>query len=109
MCVSAHRTTANARPQRFVLHHKNRYRKLAEQWGKILATGHARADNDFDEGLVPFSLEEHVTEATKDSVEQFQKLVRDIAFPYATQVNEDWENWKPADDGSGEAGITLAL
>lgn len=76
------------------LNSEKRFIKLAEQWGIVLATAHARADKDFDEKLVPYSLEKQVDELTDGRHEEFRALVREVAFEYADQVEADWNNFK---------------
>jgi uncharacterized protein (DUF2252 family) len=73
------------------LSRKREYRELAAAWGTILATGHARADKDFDAQLVPFSVDKQIDEATSGARDQVRALAREIAFSYATQVERDWE------------------
>ena len=63
---------------------------MAEQWGAILATAHARADQDFDETLVPYSLDKQVDELTDHRHDEFRKIVRDVARGYADQVAADY-------------------
>jgi len=75
------------------LNSKKRFTKMAEQWGKVLATAHARADKDFDENLVPYSLEKQVDELTDGHHEEFRALVRQVAFEYADQVEADRDNF----------------
>ncbi|OZH52984.1 hypothetical protein AFK68_20770 [Hydrocoleum sp. CS-953] len=67
--------------------------EVAQQWGKILATDHARADQDFDEKLVPYSFEKQVTKITDGKHKEFQELVREVAFQYAEQVKIDYRNF----------------
>ena len=64
--------------------------EVAQQWGKILATNHARADRDFDENLVPNSLEKQVTKITDRKHKKFRELVNEVAFQYAEQVKIDY-------------------
>lgn len=64
--------------------------KMAEQWGKILAASHARADKDYDDALVPHSFDKEVDEKTDGSHSDFRALVRQVAYEYADQVEEDY-------------------
>lgn len=75
------------------LRDKNSFIDVAQQWGKILATAHARADQDFDEKLVPFSLEKQVNEITDGNHQKFRALVREVAFEYAEQVEADYRSF----------------
>lgn len=67
------------------------FKKLAEQWGEILATAHARSDKDFDATYVPYSFDKQVAKRTDGKHKEFRALVRNIAFSYADRVNSDWE------------------
>ena len=75
------------------LEDKDSFIEVAQQWGKILATDHARADQDFDEKLVPNSLEKQVTEIANGKHKKFRKLVRQVALKYAEQVNSDYSSF----------------
>jgi len=68
---------------------------LATQWGAILAAAHARADNDFDEKLVPTSLEQAVDELTNNRRSKFYGRVWAVAKGYASQVEKDWQAFLP--------------
>jgi uncharacterized protein (DUF2252 family) len=78
-----------------ILDSKTRFSKLAEQWGIILATDHARALSAFDsEYPLGFRrnrrFKEEVSRRTDGLHDEFRALVREIAFGYADQVHEDW-------------------
>ena len=73
------------------LEDKDSFIEVAQQWGKILATDHARADQDFDEKLVPNSLEKQVTKITDGKHRIFRELVHEVAFQYAEQVKIDYD------------------
>ncbi len=60
---------------------------MAEQWAEVLATDHARANRD---------LPKRVHKLTDDKNTEFLRLVREIAFDYADQVQADWEYFKTA-------------
>ncbi len=68
-----------------------RFNNLAEQWGTVLATAHARADEDFCPDFVNKSVDKQIDDMTDGKHEQFRTLVRDIAFAYAQQVEYDWQ------------------
>ncbi|NET27271.1 DUF2252 domain-containing protein [Okeania sp. SIO1I7] len=72
---------------------KNSFIEVAQQWGKILATDHARADKNFDQKLVSTSFEKQVKKITDGKHEEFRELVREIAFKYAEQVEADYDNF----------------
>jgi len=76
---------------------KSRFIKLSEQWGRILATDHSRALSAFDTeylyvyGFVSNRPFRHaVIQKTADRCQEFQALVREVAFGYADQVEADW-------------------
>jgi uncharacterized protein (DUF2252 family) len=68
-----------------------RFNKLAEQWGLVLATAHARADKDFSDTYVAYSVDKQIDEETDGEHAAFRALVREIAFDYADQVQLDWQ------------------
>lgn len=70
-----------------------RLKAVAANWGMILATAHARADKDFDSTFVNYSFEKHVSRMTKDHHDEVRELVKAIAFPYAEQVEADWQTF----------------
>jgi uncharacterized protein (DUF2252 family) len=72
------------------LNSSTRFTNLAEQWGIILASAHARADKDFSETFVAYSVDKQVDETTDTYHSEFRALVRDIAFTYANQIEFDW-------------------
>ena len=80
---------------------KKSFEKVVKQWARILATAHARADKDFDTSLVPYSFEDEVGKLTDGNHKAFRELVRDVAFAYAKQVEEDYDDFtdvlKPKD------------
>ncbi len=63
---------------------------LAEQWGLVLATHHARADRDWDASLFPGSLDGTIDLLTDGEHAEVRALVRSIAFDYAAQVALDY-------------------
>lgn len=73
------------------LNTENRFENLAEQWGAILATAHARADKDARAEHIPYSLDREVDIMTDGSHSEFRALVRAVAFEYATQVALDYQ------------------
>jgi len=64
--------------------------KLAEQWGAVLATAHARADRDASATNVPHNFEHEVHLRTDTHHDQFRARVRAVAIPYADQVEHDY-------------------
>ncbi len=72
---------------------KDSFIEVAQQWGKILATDHARADKDFDKKLVSTSLEKQVKKITDGKHQEFRALVREVAFKYAEQVKVDYRSF----------------
>jgi len=69
---------------------RGRFVAMAKQWGVILATAHARADRDFDDTLVPYSLDKQVDELTDHHHHEFRGLLRSVARGYADQVAADY-------------------
>ena len=72
---------------------KKSFEKVVKQWARILATAHARADKDFDASLVPYSFEDEVGKLTDGNHKEFRKLVREVAFAYAEQVDADYNDF----------------
>jgi uncharacterized protein (DUF2252 family) len=66
------------------------YQSLAEQWGIVLATAHARADRDFDDSLVSVSVDQEIHLLTDGNHAEMRALVRNLAFAYSAQVNDDY-------------------
>lgn len=75
-------------------------RKLSEQWGKILATCHSRADQNYDAAIVPHSFESEVQAIVHGAETDFCQLVRDIALSYADVVFRDWQTFLASDLGT---------
>jgi uncharacterized protein (DUF2252 family) len=66
------------------------FETMAEQWGAILATTHARADKDYDPSLVGHSVDKQIDEVTDHHHSEVRALVREIAFAYADTVAADY-------------------
>jgi len=64
---------------------KKSFRGMAAQWGRGLATEHARADK-----ITDYSLASEVAKLTDGKHSHFRAMVREVAFGYADQVEEDW-------------------
>lgn len=62
---------------------------VAEVWGAVLATAHARADQD-SSALIPYDFEREVLAAVAGREEAFHARVRQIALFYAAQVRDDY-------------------
>lgn len=69
---------------------KTRLRKLAEQWGVLLAAAHARADQDFSSTLIPYNFEAEVYRLTDKNHDEFRAELYKIAKSYAEQVAIDY-------------------
>jgi uncharacterized protein (DUF2252 family) len=67
----------------------SRVSKLAEVWGAVLATAHARADRDFNPTLIPYNFEVEVLRRIGDQQDAFRTRVREVALSYANQVAAD--------------------
>ena len=68
---------------------------LVQQWGAVLATSHARADQD-SSPLIPYDFEKELLgKITTDKQRlAFLARVRQVAFFYAKQVSEDYKAFK---------------
>ena len=71
-----------------------RFKHLAEQWGQVLATQHARADRDWNPAVLPTSLDGEVHARTDGHHADFRAHVRALATDYATQVRLDYESFR---------------
>lgn len=69
-----------------------RFTHLAEQWGQVLATHHARADKDWDSSM-PYSVDKEIDARTDGDHAGFRALVRSVALDYADQVALDWQSF----------------
>jgi uncharacterized protein (DUF2252 family) len=66
------------------------FEEIAESWGIILATTHARADKDFRPSLVPHSLDKEIDLLTDGEHSEFRELVVEVATQYADRVEQDY-------------------
>jgi len=73
-----------------ILTSDTRFTKLAEQWGSILATAHARADNDYNSSYVENSFEFVMHQLTDHKHDEFRNYIRAFANSYANQVQIDY-------------------
>ena len=63
--------------------------EMAAQWGRVLASAHARADRDHSKKVLDYSFDEQVHRVTRDRRGEFQALVRGVARQYAARVHAD--------------------
>ncbi len=70
-----------------------RFTNLAEQWGQVLATHHARADKDWDPTVFPYSVDSEINARTDGDHAGFRARVRAIASDAATQVQYDFASF----------------
>jgi len=70
-----------------------RLTNLAEQWGQVLATHHARADKDWDSSVFPSSLDGQINALTSGDHAGFRARVRALALDYADQVELDYASF----------------
>lgn len=70
-----------------------RLTNLAEQWGQVLSTHHARADKDWDSSVFPSSLDGQINALTNGDHAGFRALVRALALDYADQVELDYASF----------------
>lgn len=68
-------------------------RELAQQWGVILATAHARADQDSANSGIGYSVDAAIDAATDGKHTAFRTQVRSIALGYAQQVKTDYASF----------------
>ena len=68
-------------------------KKMARQWGAILATAHARADIDAKDGMIAYSFEAGVSQVVTDH-KAFRKHLQALAREYAQQVMFDYHALK---------------
>lgn len=62
---------------------------MADVWGAVLATAHARADRDAS-SLIPYDFEREVLSAVEGREEAFHARVRQVAIVYASKVRDDY-------------------
>lgn len=79
-----------------ILSTKKRFRKMAEQWGKILATSHSRADQDAKDSKINHEFDAAVYQVTLGKETEFCELIEKIAVTYADQVELDYQAFKTA-------------
>ena len=72
------------------------FAEMCKEWGKVVATAHARSDKDFKGAVVDYQFEEEVCMVTNGRVDEFQALVRQIALEYGSQVESDWQTFLEA-------------
>lgn len=70
-----------------------RFTNMAEQWGVLLATHHARADKDWNAAVLGHSVDSAIKARTNGSHSGFRAKVRSIALGYATQVQQDYQSF----------------
>ncbi len=71
----------------------SRFAKQSQQWGRILATAHARGNLDLPEPWKNVPLKVHLKNLTHNRPNEFVKLVRKVAVSYAKQVEADWKTF----------------
>ena len=72
---------------------KSQFIDMAEQWGMILASAHARSDKDHDASIIDYSFDKQVDILTDGHHGAFRALLREVASVYAAQVNEDYRSF----------------
>lgn len=75
------------------LNRGKRFRRMAEQWGAVLATAHARADEDYRGGIIDYSFDDDVHARTDGRHEDFRALVRDVVRWYLPRVHADYRDF----------------
>lgn len=69
---------------------------LAEQWGSIVATAHARGDREFDARLCGRFFEDVMHDLLVDKQAEFHAQIFGFATTYAKQVNMDFQLFSEA-------------
>jgi uncharacterized protein (DUF2252 family) len=69
--------------------------RLAEVWGAVLATAHARADQD-SSPLIPYDFERETMNKVGNQRAGFVAQVRQVALRYAAQVETDYKTFVDA-------------
>ncbi|MBW2527881.1 MAG: DUF2252 family protein [Deltaproteobacteria bacterium] len=69
--------------------------ELAGQWGRITATAHARADEDYDDDYVSYSFDKRLHQRTDEHHDEVRALVWEIASTYAAQAELDYQAFLP--------------
>lgn len=87
--VVRERTPARGAMELAPLLAKGRAVKMAEQWGAVLATAHARADQD-SSPLIPYDFEKETLQKIGNQRGAFATMVRQEALRYAAQVESDY-------------------
>ncbi len=77
--------------RKLTLKNQANFISMCKQWGNILATSHARADNDANKVRIKYSFEKEVGKVTRGKKKDFCKLVYDTAADYADQVGKDYK------------------
>ncbi|MGB2923946.1 MAG: DUF2252 family protein [Limnothrix sp.] len=78
-----------------ILTSKKRFTKLAEQWGKILATSHCHSNPEApDQSTKSFAETVHRLAHGEARKAEFCQLVQKVAFNYAHQTKLDWQAFK---------------
>jgi len=70
-----------------------RFTNLAQQWGTLLATQHARADKDWNATILPQSVDSEIDALTNGDHAGFRAKVRALALDYADQVALDYASF----------------
>ncbi len=94
-------TLPTLRLKKLSLKKKSNFESMCKQWGRILATSHARADKDFKAGRLQYSFEKEVVKRTKGKQKAFCDLVCQVAASYADQVKKDYQHFTGWLDTSG--------
>ena len=75
--------------------HQKRFKKMAEQWGKILATAHSRAaETMLTQTALTFA--KNVDKLAGKKADEFIEQIQEIAKTYAAQVALDYQAFKDA-------------
>lgn len=61
--------------------------------GKVVAKNHAISDKDYNEAIVPYSVDKEVTDIVSGNKAAFKNEIVNFALDYATQVEYDYESF----------------
>lgn len=66
------------------------FRSMAEQWGELLATAHARSDRDYRDELIDGSFDDALAARTEGRHHELRALVREVVRSHLPRVHADY-------------------
>ncbi|OUL34406.1 DUF2252 domain-containing protein [Nostoc sp. 106C] len=64
--------------------------------GKVVAKNHAISDKDYNDAIVPYSVDKEVTDLVRENKATFKNEIVNFALDYATQVEYDYASFLDA-------------